>query len=98
MQRRPPAGGSEYDAPFGIKRFLPSLRQTRDAEIDSGRLRLGMTGALPRPRGRMDDDVAYYCTRAGDVFTGAMCVIGIFLIAYRLTSRAIVNTVPGKAG
>lgn len=32
---------------------------------------------------------AYYYTKVGNVFTGALCVIGIFLLAYRLTAWAI---------
>ena len=32
---------------------------------------------------------AYYYTKVGNVFTGALCVIGVFLVAYRLGSRGI---------
>ena len=41
---------------------------------------------------------AYYYTRVGNVFTGAMCVIGVFLVAYRLTSWAIDNVATTLAG
>jgi hypothetical protein len=41
---------------------------------------------------------AYYYTKVGDVFTGALCVIGIFLLAYRLTSWAIDNVATTLAG
>jgi len=34
---------------------------------------------------------AYYYTKVGNVFTGALCVIGVFLLAYRLASWAIDN-------
>ena len=41
---------------------------------------------------------AYYYTQAGNVFTGALCVIGIFLLAYRLTSWAVDNLATTIAG
>lgn len=41
---------------------------------------------------------AYYYTKVGNVFTGAMCVIGIFLLAYRLTAWAIDNVATTLAG
>lgn len=41
---------------------------------------------------------AYYYTKVGNVFTGALCVIGIFLLAYRLTSWAIDNVATTLAG
>jgi hypothetical protein len=41
---------------------------------------------------------AYYYTKVGNVFTGALCVIGIFLLAYRLTSWAIDNIATTLAG
>lgn len=41
---------------------------------------------------------AYYYTKVGDVFTGALCVIGVFLVAYRLTSWAIDNVATTLAG
>jgi hypothetical protein len=41
---------------------------------------------------------AYYYTKAGNVFTGALCVIGVFLLAYRLTSWAVDNLVTLLAG
>jgi hypothetical protein len=41
---------------------------------------------------------AYYYTKVGNVFTGALCVIGIFLLAYRLTSWAIDNIATSLAG
>lgn len=41
---------------------------------------------------------AYYYTNAGNVFTGALCVIGIFLIAYRLTALALDNIATTLAG
>jgi hypothetical protein len=41
---------------------------------------------------------AYYYTRVGNVFTGALCVIGIFLLAYRLTAWAIDNVATTLAG
>ncbi len=41
---------------------------------------------------------AYYYTRAGNVFTGALCVIGIFLLAYRLTAWAVDNIATTLAG
>jgi hypothetical protein len=41
---------------------------------------------------------AYYYTQAGNVFTGALCVIGIFLLAYRLTSWAVDNIATTIAG
>jgi hypothetical protein len=41
---------------------------------------------------------AYYYTKVGNVFTGALCVIGTFLLAYRLTSWAIDNIATTLAG
>jgi hypothetical protein len=41
---------------------------------------------------------AYYYTKAGNVFTGALCVIGVFLLAYRLTSWAVDNIATTLAG
>ena len=41
---------------------------------------------------------AYYYTQVGNVFTGALCVIGVFLLAYRLTALAIDNIVTTLAG
>jgi hypothetical protein len=41
---------------------------------------------------------AYYYTKVGDVFTGTLCVIGVFLVAYRLTSWAIDNIATTLAG
>jgi hypothetical protein len=41
---------------------------------------------------------AYYYTNVGNVFTGALCVIGIFLLAYRLTAWAIDNVATTLAG
>src|SRR5215469_5413134 len=41
---------------------------------------------------------AYYYTKVGNVFTGALCVIGIFLLAYRLASWAIDNIATTLAG
>lgn len=40
----------------------------------------------------------YYYTKVGNVFTGALCVIGIFLLAYRLTAWAIDNVATTLAG
>jgi hypothetical protein len=41
---------------------------------------------------------AYYYTNVGNAFTGALCVIGIFLLAYRLTAWAIDNVATTLAG
>ena len=41
---------------------------------------------------------AYYYTSAGNVFTGALCVIGVFLLAYRLAAWAVDNLVTTFAG
>jgi hypothetical protein len=41
---------------------------------------------------------AYYYTKVGDAFTGALCVIGIFLVAYRLTAWAVDNIATTLAG
>jgi len=41
---------------------------------------------------------AYYYTKVGNVFTGSLCVIGVFLLAYRLTSWAIDNIATTLAG
>ncbi len=41
---------------------------------------------------------AYYYTKVGNVFTGALCVIGVFLLAYRLTAWAIDNIATALAG
>jgi len=41
---------------------------------------------------------AYYYSKAGNVFTGALCVIGVFLLAYRLTARAVDNAATTLAG
>lgn len=41
---------------------------------------------------------AYYYSKVGDVFTGALCVIGVFLVAYRLGSWAIDNVATTLAG
>jgi len=55
-----------------------------------------LTGAVD---GHIESSLsAYYYTRVGDVFTGALCVIGIFLVAYRLTVWAIDNIATMVAG
>jgi len=41
---------------------------------------------------------AYYYTKVGNVFTGALCVIGVFLLAYRLTAWAVDSVVTTLAG
>ena len=41
---------------------------------------------------------AYYYTKVGNVFTGALCVIGIFLVAYRLTALTWDNVATTLAG
>jgi hypothetical protein len=41
---------------------------------------------------------AYYYTKVGNVFTGALCVIGVFLLAYRLTVWAVDNIATTLAG
>ena len=41
---------------------------------------------------------AYYYTKVGNVFTGSLCVIGIFLIAYRMTALTIDNIATTLAG
>ncbi len=41
---------------------------------------------------------AYYYTKVGNFFTGALCVIGVFLLAYRLTSWAVDNIATTLAG
>jgi hypothetical protein len=41
---------------------------------------------------------AYYYTKVGNVFTGALCVIAVFLLAYRLASWAIDNIATTLAG
>jgi hypothetical protein len=41
---------------------------------------------------------AYYYTKVGNFFTGALCVIGVFLLAYRLTAWAIDNIATTLAG
>ena len=49
--------------------------------------------------GRIESSIsAYYYTRAGNIFTGALCVIGVFLLAYRLTSWAVDNIMTTAAG
>jgi hypothetical protein len=41
---------------------------------------------------------AYYYTKVGNVFTGALCVIGVFLLAYRPTAWAIDTIATTLAG
>lgn len=41
---------------------------------------------------------AYYYTKVGNVFTGALCVIGIFLLAYRLRAWTLDNIATTLAG
>lgn len=41
---------------------------------------------------------AYYYSKVGNVFTGSLCVIGVFLLAYRLTSWTIDNAATTLAG
>jgi hypothetical protein len=41
---------------------------------------------------------AYYYTNVGNIFTGALCVIGVFLLAYRLTALAIDSIATTLAG
>jgi hypothetical protein len=49
--------------------------------------------------GHLESSVsAYYYTNVGNVFTGALCVIGVFLLAYRLTEPAIDNLATTLAG
>jgi hypothetical protein len=40
----------------------------------------------------------YYYTKVGNVFTGALCAIGVFLLAYRLTAWAVDNIATTLAG
>lgn len=40
----------------------------------------------------------YYYTKVGNVFTGSLCVIGVFLLAYRLAALAIDNVITTIAG
>ena len=40
----------------------------------------------------------YYYTKVGDVFTGALCAIAVFLVAYRLTSWSVDNIATTVAG
>jgi hypothetical protein len=50
-------------------------------------------------RGHIESSLsAYYYTKVGNVFTGALCVIGVFLLAYRLTAWAIDNIATALAG
>jgi hypothetical protein len=49
--------------------------------------------------GHLESSIStYYYTKVGNVFTGALCVIGVFLVAYRLTSWAIDNVATTLAG
>jgi len=49
--------------------------------------------------GHLESSIStYYYTKVGNVFTGALCVIGVFLVAYRLTSWAIDNVATSLAG
>jgi hypothetical protein len=49
--------------------------------------------------GHLESSIStYYYTKVGNVFTGALCVIGIFLLAYRLTSWAVDNIATSLAG
>ena len=41
---------------------------------------------------------AYYYTKVGNVFTGSLCVIGVFLLAYRLTALTWDNVATSLAG
>ena len=41
---------------------------------------------------------AYYYSKVGNVFTGSLCVIGIFLVAYRLTALTWDNAATSLAG
>jgi hypothetical protein len=41
---------------------------------------------------------AYYYSKVGNLFTGALCVIGVFLLAYRFGSLAIENVATTLAG
>jgi hypothetical protein len=41
---------------------------------------------------------AYYYTKVGNVFTGSLCVIGVFLLAYRLTALTLDNIATSLAG
>ena len=41
---------------------------------------------------------AYYYTKMGNVFTGSLCVIGVFLVAYRLATWAWDNLATTLAG
>jgi hypothetical protein len=41
---------------------------------------------------------AYYYTKVGNVFTGSLCVIGVFLVAYRLAQWAVDNIATTLAG
>jgi hypothetical protein len=59
-------------------------------------LALLLTGAVD---GHLESSIsAYYYTKIGNVFTGALCAIGVFLIAYRLTSWAVDNAATTLAG
>jgi hypothetical protein len=55
-----------------------------------------LTGAID---GHLESSIsAYYYTKAGNVFTGALCVIGVFLLAYRLASWTVDNFATTLAG
>jgi hypothetical protein len=49
--------------------------------------------------GHLESSIStYYYTKVGDVFTGALCAIAVFLLAYRLTSWTIDNIATTAAG
>jgi hypothetical protein len=49
--------------------------------------------------GHLESSIStYYYTKVGNVFTGALCVIGIFLVAYRLRSWALDSVATTLAG
>jgi len=49
--------------------------------------------------GHLESSIStYYYTKVGDVFTGALCAIAVFLVAYRLTSWSVDNIATTVAG
>jgi hypothetical protein len=55
-----------------------------------------LTGVID---GHLESSIsAYYYTKVGNIFTGALCVIAVFLLAYRLAEWAIDNVATTLAG
>jgi hypothetical protein len=88
--------------PMSMARGEDPALSYRNLRAITGCVGLGLPVALLLA-GAVDGHVesslsAYYYTKMGNVFTGSLCVIGVFLVAYRLAAWAWDNLATTLAG